>query len=213
MMFRAIAILASFSSAAAFVPTTSARSSDLKMSTAEPATAFDPKGEAGVTAPLGFFDPLSLCPDTEKEFFKFREAELKHGRVAMLAFVGFLAGESAGIFFGNDINGPAIFQYQQAESLLNAWSYNVLGLAAAVEGYNIVNGWDTPSETFKGDGVAYLKSDYTNGDLNFDPLGFKPKDPTKFKEMQAKELNNGRLAMIGMAGLVVQELISNTKIF
>ena len=52
-------------------------------------TVFDPKGAAGVTAPFGFFDPLSLCPETEREFIKYREAELKHGRVAMLAFAGF----------------------------------------------------------------------------------------------------------------------------
>jgi len=175
---------------------------------------FDPKEEAGVTAPLGFFDPLSLCPDDAKSFYKIREAELKHGRVAMLAFAGFFMGESAGFFFGNDITGPAIFQYQQAESLFNAWSLNVIGLAAAVEGYNIVNGWDTPSETFKtNSAVAYLKEGYINGDLKFDPLGFKPKDPAGFKAMQTKELNNGRLAMLGIAGLVAQELVLNDKIF
>jgi len=179
-----------------------------------PPPVFDPKGEAGVTAPFGFFDPLALCPDTEKEFIKFREAELKHGRVAMLAFAGFFVGEVGGFLFGSEISGPAIFQYQQAESLFNAWSFNVVGLAAAVEGYNIVNGWDTPSETFAtNDGVAYLKPGYVNGDLKFDPLGFKPKDAVKLKEMQTKEINNGRLAMIGMAGLVVQELISGNKIF
>ena len=116
--------------------------------------------------------------------------------------------------FGSEISGPAIFQYQQAESLFNARSFNVVGLAAAVEGYNIVNGWDTPSETFAtNDGVAYLKPGYVNGELKFDPLGFKPKDAVKLKEMQTKEINNGRLAMIGMAGLVVQELISGNKIF
>merc|ERR1711975_83892 len=57
--------------------------------TPPPPPVFDPKGAAGVTAPFGFFDPLSLCPDTEREFIKYREAELKHGRVAMLAFAGF----------------------------------------------------------------------------------------------------------------------------
>jgi len=232
-MFRAIAILCALASASAFTPSSpiSTRSA-LKMSTMEPVAmeeaaaveesepvpppppVFDPKGEAGVTAPFGFFDPLSLCPETEREFIKYREAELKHGRVAMLAFAGFFVGEVGGFLFGNDITGPAIFQYQQAESLFNAWSFNVLGLAAAVEGYNIVNGWDTPSETFSsGDGVAYLKPGYVNGDLKFDPLGFKPKDAAKLKEMQTKEINNGRLAMIAMAGLVVQELISNSKIF
>jgi hypothetical protein len=49
---------------------------------------------------------------------------------------------------------------------------NVIGLALAVEGYNIVNGWQSIDETF-GDsvGLANLKSGYVNGDLKFDPLG------------------------------------------
>ena len=132
----------------------------------------------------------------------------------IIALIFHTVGEVGGFLFGNDITGPAIFQYQQAESLFNAWSFNVVGLAAAVEGYNIVNGWDTPSETFSsGDVVAYLKPGYVNGDLKFDPLGFKPKDDAKLKEMQTKEINNGRLAMIAMAGLVTQELISDSKIF
>jgi hypothetical protein len=38
------------------------------------------------------------------------------------------------------------------------------------------------------------------GDLGFDPLGLAPKDdPVAWKEMQTKELNNGRLAMIAIA--------------
>jgi hypothetical protein len=34
-----------------------------------------------------------------------------------------------------------------------------------------------------------------------------------FINQRSKELNNGRLAMIAWAGMVVQELISNSKIF
>jgi hypothetical protein len=37
------------------------------------------------------------------------------------------------------------------------------------------------------------------GDIGFDPFGFKPKDAKDFANMQTKELNNGRLAMIGAA--------------
>ena len=38
-------------------------------------------------------------------------------------------------------------------------------------------------------------------------------DPAKFKEMQTKEINNGRLAMIGIAGMVAQELVTGGKLF
>ena len=51
------------------------------------------------------------------------------------------------------------------------------------------------------------------GDLGFDPLGMKPKDEAGLLAMQNKELNNGRLAMIGAAGIVVQELITDQPIF
>ena len=49
------------------------------------------------------------------------------------AVLGVLVGESGLNFFSSDINGPAIFQYQQAEGLFNAWSFNVVGLTLAVE--------------------------------------------------------------------------------
>lgn len=43
---------------------------------------------------------------------RYRESELKHGRVAMLAVLGVLVGESGFTFFGDEIAGPAIYQYQ-----------------------------------------------------------------------------------------------------
>ena len=49
--------------------------------------------------------------------------------------------------------------------------------------------------------------------LLIDPLGLKPSDPTEFLAMQNKELNNGRLAMIAIAGMTVQELVTDTQPF
>jgi hypothetical protein len=43
-----------------------------------------------------------------------------------------------------------------------------------------------------------IRTDYEAGDLGFDPLGLKPTTPTELAEMQTKELNNGRLAMIAI---------------
>lgn len=181
------------------------------MSTVE---SFDPKVEPGVALPLGFFDPLALCPTDKATFTKFREAELKHGRVAMIAVLGMLIGEKAPAFFGNQITGPAIYQYQQAESLFPAWSGNVIGLALAIEGFNIVKGWESPSETLEGKArIANLKNGYVPGDLQFDPLDLKPTNPGALKKLSTKELNNGRLAMLAAAGIVLQELVTGEKLF
>merc|ERR1711924_496460 len=59
-----------------------------------------------------------------------------------------------------------------------------------------------------GNGFNQLKEDYTPGDLGFDPLGLKPDDEQELFELQTKELNNGRLAMIAIAGFVAAELKS-----
>ena len=55
-----------------------------------------------------------------------------------------------------------------------------------------------------------MKDSYIVGDLGFDPLGFNGKDS---KDLQTKEINNGRLAMLAVAGIVAQELVTGEKIF
>jgi Chlorophyll A-B binding protein len=47
---------------------------------------------AGVIQPTGYFDPLGLAT-SEKLFDFYRSVELKHGRVAMLAVVGYVVPE------------------------------------------------------------------------------------------------------------------------
>ena len=82
-----------------------------------------------------------------------------------------------------------------------------------VEGQNILSGWETPAETKnRASGLANLKDDYVNGDLGFDPLGLKPTDAAAFDELRLKEIQNGRLAMLGVAGMVAQELVNGKGI-
>merc|ERR1712166_415560 len=53
----------------------------------------------GVLPPVGFFDPLGLAAKANDQLIrKYREAELTHGRIAMLAFLGFFVGEAVGKF-------------------------------------------------------------------------------------------------------------------
>ncbi|CAE8703562.1 unnamed protein product, partial [Polarella glacialis] len=56
----------------------------------EPAAAvFDPAVQLGAMAPLGYFDPLSLSSIGDEDGFrKSRAAEIKHGRVCMIASLG-----------------------------------------------------------------------------------------------------------------------------
>merc|ERR1711904_575883 len=62
---------------------------------------------AGVTAPLGYFDPLGFSTDvSEGKLLFYREVEVKHGRVAMLASLGILVAEQSHPLFGGNINVP-----------------------------------------------------------------------------------------------------------
>merc|ERR1719230_2027835 len=163
--------------------------------------------QPGVTAPIGFFDPLDCAGQvTEGRKRFYREVELKHGRVAMLASVGFLVGENFHPLFGGNVDVPSYLAFQQTP-LQTFWPA-VLFAIAIPEVFSVFK-FQSP---FEGEKWA-LRTDSEPGDLGFDPMGLKPSAEAELKEMQTKELNNGRLAMIGIAGMVGQELASGAKLF
>ena len=57
-----------------------------------------------------------------------------------------------------------------------------------------------------------LQDGYYPGDIGFDPLGLKPAGAAEFAEMQTKELQNGRLAMLASMGFIVQEQVDEQTI-
>merc|ERR1712224_9547 len=143
----------------------------------------------GITGPLGFFDPIGYATSTPQGKIAFyREVELKHGRVAMLAALGFLVGENFHPLFGGNIDTPAIYAFQ--ETPLQQFWPAVVAAIAIPEIFSVFTFNDVSKPPY-----WTMKADHKPGDLGFDPLGLKPQDPKKFK-MQTKELNNGRLAMI-----------------
>jgi hypothetical protein len=173
---------------------------------------------AGVSAPLGFFDPLAFCADggppwvnmNEGKLCFYREAELKHGRLGMLASVGFLVGEQWHPLFGGDVDVPSYLAFQQTP-LQQFWPA-VVAAIAITEVFS-VKAFKPPKDENGKKQYWEVRSDRVPGDLGFDPLGTKPKDPEKLKKMQTKELNNGRLAMLAAAGMVAQELVTGEKLF
>merc|ERR1711988_503665 len=64
----------------------------------------------GAFPPIGYWDPFGLAAQTsEGTVAYFREAELKHGRVCMLASVGFIVGEKFHPLFGGDVDVPSLY--------------------------------------------------------------------------------------------------------
>merc|ERR1719450_1970339 len=67
--------------------------------TESPLRAFE--NELGVQEPVGFWDPLGLAADGDSAtFMRRRETEIKHGRVCMLATMGYITPELTGKFPG-----------------------------------------------------------------------------------------------------------------
>jgi len=145
------------------------------------------------------------------ELRRYRESELTHGRVSMLAALGFIVGEQLEDFpaflnFDGRITGPAITHFQKVGP--GFWEPLVLAIGIC-ESYRVALGWAPP----QGAGFNSLRDDYEPGDLQFDPLGLRPEDPEELKVMQTRELNNGRLAMIAIAAFVAQEFVAQQEIF
>lgn len=166
-------------------------------------------GLPGAIAPTGYFDPIGFAQTgiSLNDVKRFREAEVQHGRVAMIATLGYFGGEAVNGPFG--AAGPANDQLQQ----LPFGVVPIMGLIiGALEIRRASIGWVEPNPNVF-DTLFALRENYYPGDVGFDPLGLKPTDAAGFATMQTKELQNGRLAMIGAAGMCAQELVNHKTIF
>ena len=147
-----------------------------------------------------------------------RESEVTHGRVAMLAVLGFLAHENAHFLFvepDKDI-GPAIRHLDEVRAVNPAFFEGLTFVIACAELYRSLVGWVSPSNLnlmeIGPDATRVLSDDYYPGDVGFDPLGLKPEGAAEFAEIATKEIQNGRLAMLAVAGFVAQELVNGNTI-
>jgi len=175
------------------------------------------KSMPGNMAPTGFWDPVGFSSKcTLGTLLFWREAELKHGRIGMIATLGIVMGEAIAPLFGTAKDVPAVAQLKDTP-LEKFWPAIFLAialpeLAKKEYSYSKVKklGW---WEIDENDAVE-MPADVIPGDYGFDPLGLKPKDAKGFLEMQNKELANGRLAMLAAAGILAQEYSGLTgKVF
>jgi hypothetical protein len=160
------------------------------------------------------FDPLGFAK-TKEDLMNYREAEIKHARLAMLAAAGWPVSELFDKKIASALNlAPLVDASDRAPSVLNGglgkvspvyWAVCLIA-AGAIDLY----------------GINRAKSnapDYFPGNLGFDPLGLYPKDKAGQERMQLQELKNGRLAMIAITAFAFQEfatklgVVSETPLF
>ena len=148
------------------------------------------------------------------EIKRFREAEVMHGRVAMMASLGYIIGESTPTMaYGMNVHHTiAINQLPEISNNIAFFWTVIFPFFLTInfaESWRANAGWNEPG----GSGPLFtLRESYYPGDIGFDPLGLKPTDATEFANMQTKELSNGRLAMLAAAGFCAQELINGKGI-
>ncbi|CAE8588405.1 unnamed protein product [Polarella glacialis] len=163
-----------------------------KASVAGGAWAFE--NELGVQAPVGFWDPVGFTADGSVENFKYRRsAELKHGRVAMLACMGYMTPEitgkfpgflspSTGLKFADIPNGLAAI----SKVPVLGWAQIVLYGAFVEYSSGLGKDWKTG----------------TPGDLGWKAI--TSSDPEIKTRKLNSELANSRLAMTAILAMFVQ---------
>jgi len=160
--------------------------------TDSPLRAFE--SELGVQAPVGFWDPIGLAKDGDAAaFLRRRETEIKHGRVSMLATIGYITPEffkfpgllspSSGLTFQDVPNGLAALSKVPGAG----WCQIVIfaGLQEVNFGFN-----------------AY-KKDGTPGEYGWKMI--TSSDPAVRARKLNAELANGRLAMMAIIGMFYQD--------
>lgn len=146
------------------------------------------------------FDPMGLS-EIQQDLNYARWAEIKHGRISMLAILGMLTQEYGPLNSGWHIPGD------QFSEMADPF--------AAVSKVGFVGNF----QIFLGIGLIELTNfnkhyeDGMPGDIGWDFIGLcKGMTPAELKRRQEQEIVHGRLAMIAITGASIQTLVLHQKL-
>merc|ERR1719247_878104 len=144
------------------------------------------------------FDPLYFSDFLDIKFL--REAELKHGRICMLASTGYMMQE----FFS--LPSYPGYSPNAVEAVSSVPPEGLLQIIVFVSWLEIVanKGKYTMSNMFEDNRAP--------GDLGFDPLKFGENKATRAR-LELAELKNGRLAMLAFSGMIHQTFVTGKPLF
>merc|ERR1719382_114889 len=179
---------------------------DWALYTASPLRAFE--SELGVQEPVGFWDPLGLAADGDVATFnRRRTAEIKHGRVCMIACIGYIVPEyykwpgylspSMEIKFEDVPNGLAAFSKLPVQG-----GAQIVAFAGFIETTGFFSG---EAKNIGLQRCATQGGEPGNYGVGFPTFFGKVADPETRKRKLAAELANGRLAMVAIIGMFFQD--------
>jgi len=197
-MVRSILALLFAASASAFAPAS--------QTATQTALNVSPDKEVGVLPPVGFLDPLGLIKNgpygsPEDNFFHYRSVELKHGRIAMAATLGQLTAQN--FHFDGYLSPSMDLKFSDIP--------NGLGALEAVP----LLGWVQIAVVIGIHEIAVKQRDGKKpGDFGTGYFGIAMDDQSS-KQLRALnvEVQNGRLAMLGILAMIASEKIHGVPLF
>jgi len=195
-------------SANAFAPGASLKSRVAPRTTSRSQVAmFDPSQEYGVLKPVGFFDPLGLSKGiSEEKFFRWREIEIKHGRVCMVAFLGFIWQQGLGHLPGYISHHPDLKFSDIPDGVAAIGAVPGLGWAQILWFAGLLE---------LGPFSVYNRREERPGAFNYFKWGGNDvgeaypglTDENRIQKLTI-ELQNGRLAMLGVLGMLMGDVVA-----
>jgi len=171
-------------------------------------------------------DPFNVR-ENKQLLRRMRLAEIKHGRLAMLAAAAWPLQELFDPALANLFRvAPLVTEGGRNPSLINGglqqvsplfWAM-ILGATAVLEllyGERGLKGEiriENADLIARGEAGRAVYSEVAPGDLGFDPLGLFPDDIQQRRRARNGEINNGRLAMLALTTFVVAEYFTGESI-
>jgi hypothetical protein len=197
-MMKLAMIAALAGSAAAFAPASTGKASTALSAEMSKSVPFltNPSNTDGLIGSVGF-DPLGFSDNFDIKWLQ--ESEIKHGRVAMLAALGFVTSQFVNFPM---YSGMHVDDSNMAPTAVGTSAMLQIVFAAGIEEWRTNKGKMTMEDMFS-------DPSRVPGELGFDPQGYMKKTSAEeMNKLKLQEIKNGRLAMLAIGGMIHHNFVT-----